>query len=221
MRGRSMVDAFKGLSVALVCMLCAALVAGTSAFAGTPGSAPAPAHAAKKKCKKGYRLRTVRRHGKRVKVCKKKPRHTAPTTTTTPTTDPTTTTPDQPSGPQGPTVQEVESIIVAGQKAQAPAYLGPDAVEVIFDQPTQVLPVTQWDANGNPLDGAEVQAWPVRAWYRSITHRDSTPDDDTRYYGCEGHLDHAWPHDQILYFFQSAAGGWDFRAGSASSAIGC
>jgi hypothetical protein len=57
--------------------LCVALVASSIAIAcpsggGSAGSASTVA-AAKKKCKAGYHLVTVKKHGKRTKVCKKKP----------------------------------------------------------------------------------------------------------------------------------------------------
>jgi hypothetical protein len=60
----------KGL---VACALCAALGAGSVTAASASGdSASGPAAvAAKKRCKKGQHLATVKRHGKRVKVCKK------------------------------------------------------------------------------------------------------------------------------------------------------
>jgi hypothetical protein len=59
--------------------LCVALVASSIAIAcpsggGSAGSASASTvAAAKKKCKAGYHVVTVKRHGKRTKVCKKNP----------------------------------------------------------------------------------------------------------------------------------------------------
>jgi hypothetical protein len=207
----------------MVCVLAAALLVGT-ATTSSAATGSSAVHTAKKKCKRGYVLRTVKRHGKRVKVCKKKPRHSTTTTTTQPTTTTTPqdgpTTPTQPSGPQGPSVAEVEQIIRAQLQAGAPAYLGPSAVEVIFEQPTQVLPQTQWDTDGPNNSTGVTDAFPVRAWVKSITHRDSTPDDDTRYFGCDGHLDHTWPHDSLYYFYPSPAGGWTFKT-DVPGTIGC
>ena len=62
----------------LACALCVALVASSIAIAcpsgggGSSGAATKTVTAAKKKCKAGYHLVTVKRHGKKTKVCKKK-----------------------------------------------------------------------------------------------------------------------------------------------------
>ena len=100
----------------------------------------------------------------------------------------------------------------------------PDPMQIglvsVFEQPTQVLAQTQWDTDGPNNSTGVIDAFPVRAWVKSITHRDATPDDDTRYFGCDGHLDHAWPHDQLYYFYPSEAGGWAFKTDVPGS-IGC
>jgi Ni/Co efflux regulator RcnB len=53
----------------LACVLALALVASSIASA----SGPAVSAAKKKHCKAGYHLVTVKKHGKKHKVCKKKP----------------------------------------------------------------------------------------------------------------------------------------------------
>ena len=64
----------------IACMLCVALVASSIAIAcpsgGGSAAAASTATAAKKKhCKAGYHLVTVKKHGKKTKVCKKKTNH--------------------------------------------------------------------------------------------------------------------------------------------------
>ena len=60
----------------VACVLCVALVASSIATAcpsGSGSAAASTASAAKKKhCKAGYHLVTVKKHGKKTKVCKKK-----------------------------------------------------------------------------------------------------------------------------------------------------
>ena len=62
----------------LACALGVALVASSIAIAcpsgggGSSAAATKTVTAAKKKCKAGYHLVTVKRHGKKTKVCKKK-----------------------------------------------------------------------------------------------------------------------------------------------------
>ena len=202
----------------IACALMTTLAVGTAtAPAADRGASPVQAaKKKKKKCRHGYVLRTVKRHHKRVKVCKKKKHsQSAPQQST-----PTSPSPPPPSAPAGPSVAEVEQDITAQLKAGAPSYLGPDAVEVVFEQPTQVLAQTQGDTDGPNNSTGVIDAFPVRAWVKSITHRDATPDDDTRYFGCDGHLDHAWPHDQLYYFYPSEAGGWEFKTDVPGS-IGC
>ena len=63
-------------STLIACVLCVALVASSIATAcpsGSGSTAASTASAAKKKhCKAGYHLVTVKKHGKKTKVCKKK-----------------------------------------------------------------------------------------------------------------------------------------------------
>ena len=63
----------------IACALCVALLASSIAIAcpsGSGSAAAATASAAKKKhCKAGYHLVTVKKHGKKTKVCKKKTNH--------------------------------------------------------------------------------------------------------------------------------------------------
>lgn len=181
------------LCVAVAVAVCTALVPASI------GTAAGPAHAAKKKCKNGYRLVTVKKHGKTRHVCKKK-RHAAPA---------------------GPSVAEVEAIVRGQEQAGAPAYLQPEDVEVIFDRPTKILGRIKYDADGDPNNGSgPINAWPARVYGRAITHRDSTPEDDTHYLGCLAHQNRAWPYDSIYYFFKSEAGGWEFRSGDPGT-VGC
>lgn len=61
----------------------ALLLAALSLTAAGPAQAGGPiADAARKKCRKGYVLKTVKRHGKRVKVCRKRHRRPRPATGT-------------------------------------------------------------------------------------------------------------------------------------------
>jgi Ni/Co efflux regulator RcnB len=54
---------------AIACVLSLALVAGSIA---TAAAGPTATAAKKKHCKAGYHLVTVKKHGKKTKVCKKK-----------------------------------------------------------------------------------------------------------------------------------------------------
>jgi hypothetical protein len=58
----------------IACALCVALLASSIAIAcpSGAGSAAAATAAKKKHCKAGYHLVTVKKHGKKTKVCKKK-----------------------------------------------------------------------------------------------------------------------------------------------------
>jgi hypothetical protein len=58
----------------IACALCVALLASSIAIAcpSGGGSAAAASAAKKKHCKAGYHLVTVKKHGKKTKVCKKK-----------------------------------------------------------------------------------------------------------------------------------------------------
>jgi hypothetical protein len=183
-----------------------------------------------KKCRKGYKRVRVR-HGRHSRyVCRKvKKKVLAPVAPTPPTdtqpTAPTDTAPSQPttpSAPAGPSVADVEKIIRDGLQAQHLAFLGPESIEVIFEQPTQVLAPVSYDPYAaDPLHaGGAIQAWPVRAWVKSINHHDTTPADDTHYAGCDGHLDSVWPHDQLYMFYASDAGGWAFKTTPAPGAVG-
>ena len=220
----------RSLAPVLLLLVCAL---GLAALA--PVSASAAAHPTRaKRCRSGYKRVRVKHHGRTRTVCRKvtkkkratkpaTPAPTAPQAAAPSTPAPTTPAPaaqPAPTGPVGPSVADVESIIRGGLQAGHLAWLGPESIEVIFEQPTQVLPMVQYDPYAaDPLHaGGAIEAWPVRAWTKSINHHDATPEDDTRYAGCDGHLDHAWPHDGIYMFFRSAAGGWDFKTTPPSAA---
>ena len=193
----------------LICALAlVALVPAATASASQPASAA-------KKCRKGYKRAKVKRRG-HVRVVCRKVKKAKRTTTPAPGTSTSTATP-APSAPAGPTVAEVEAIIRGGLQAQHQSWLGPESIEVIFERPTQVLSSVQYDPYGNdPLHaGGPIEAWPVRAWVKYISHQDATPEDDTRYTGCDAHLDQTWPHDSLYMFFRSSTGSWDFRSTSA------
>jgi hypothetical protein len=208
------------LRVALVAA-CALSVTGLPIAGSAHGAASAPtAHVAKKKrkrCRRGFHRVHVRRHGRRVTVCRRihhKAAPKPPAPTPPPSSSPA---PPAPTGPAGPGVADVEAMLRGAAQADHEPWLGPESVEVVFDQPTQVLGVTQYDpyANDPSHAGGPIDAWPVRAWYHVVNHHDSTPEDDTRYEGCEAHLDHVWPHDSLIMVFRDATGAWTFKTATA------
>ena len=173
--------------VRVALLVVALLVAAPVASASTPASS-----AAKKKCKAGYTLKTVKKNGKKRKVCKKKKTRR--------------------TGPAGPSVAEVESIIRGIAQAGHETWLGPESMEVSFEKPTKVLPMRMYNPyEADPLTATgEVQAWPVLAWTKIVNHRDDTPADDTSYGGCLGHLNSWWPYDSLYMFFRGQSGEWTF-----------
>jgi hypothetical protein len=48
-------------------------------------------------------------------------------------------------------------------------------------------------------------------------HLACTPEDDTHYAGCNGHLFTVWPYDKLYYVYTSVAGGWEPKAGDAGA----
>lgn len=191
----------KRLLILLVALAATALLVPLSAPANSPaGSVTA---AKKKKCKKGYRAVRVRRNGHRVWVCRRK---------------------SAPAGPAGPSVQEAEAMIVAQEQSNHQAWLGPESIEVVFDQPTQIGQRVKYDPYGADPNhaGGPIDAWPARMYFHSIDHHHTNPaDDQVHYGGCEGHLDHAWPHDSLVMFFRDTNGAWTFRSTPATQFGGC
>ena len=177
----------------LVLLAAGALLVATPAAhsAGSASQAPAAQAAAKKKCKKGYKRVTVKKAGKTKKVCRKKKKA---------------------AGPAGPSVAEVESIIRGIEQAGHETWLGPESMEVTFEQPTKILPMRQYDPYAaDPLDASgPVPAWPVLAWVKTVNHRDDTPEDDTTFGGCLGHQNDWWPYDSLFMFFRGDSGEWTY-----------
>ena len=192
------------------------LVASVASPATQAGAGSQATAAAAKECKQGYKRVKVRSNGRTRTVCRKKKR---PAATSPAGGQGTTTTTSAPGGPSGPSIPEVESIIVGQLKAGAPYPLGEDSVEVVFEKPTQILPMVMYNPYANdPLTATgEVPAWPVRAWVRSVTHRDDTPEDDTYYAGCLAHLNSSWPYDSLYMFWRGQSGEWTFTTTTAKA----
>lgn len=179
--------------LALIALVALCLVAPAGA-AQAAGAVPAAASAKKKKkCRAGFKRATVRKQGRKRVVCRRKrPR------------------------PAGPSVAQVESIIRGHQQSYHETWLGPESIEVTFERPTRVLPMRMYDPYAaDPLSAAgPVPAWPVLAWVKSVNHRDDTPEDDTDYAGCLGHLNSWWPYDTLYMFFRGHSGEWTFLTSS-------
>ena len=122
-------------------------------------------------------------------------------------------------GPAGPSVAEVEAAIRGLAQAGHRYDLPPESIEVTFEQPTQILPMRMYNPYGNdPLTATgEIEAWPVRAWVKQVEHRDDTPEDDTYYGGCLGHLNSSWPYDGLYMFFRDDSGAWTFKSTTAKA----
>ena len=190
----------------LVALLVSAVAAGPAgASAETGATAPTASAAAKKKCKKGTRAVKVRSKGRTRTVCRKRKSRAKRTPA------------PAPKGPAGPSVAEIESIIRGQAQANHQTWLGPESIEVIFERPTQVLPMVMYDPYaGDPLHaGGPIEAWPVRAWVKIIDHKDATPEDDTKYAGCLGHLNSWWPYDDLHMFYRDQTGAWAYRTSGA------
>jgi hypothetical protein len=176
------------------------------ASAAPAGASTSASAAAKKRCKKGTKRVRVKRAGKTRWVCRKAKKQSGAKSA------------PAPAGPAGPSVAEVESIIRGLLQAQAPYPLPAEAVQVSFEQPTQVLPMVMYDPyEGDPLHaGGPVEAWPVRAWVKSVTVRDATPEDDTDFGGCLGHRNSWWPYDTIYMFNRGLSGEWVMTTSSVT-----
>lgn len=184
-------------------VIAAALVAAIAPAATSAATGPVQAvAAAKKRCNPGYKRVKVRRAGKTRTVCRRR-RASA----------------NRQAGAGGPSPAQVEAAIAGVLRERRDSYLPESAVEVRFDRPTQVLPQRTWDFDPSTSLG-EMPVYPVRAWVTVITHRDDTPEDDTRYQGCNGHLDSTWPYDSVFLFYESSAGGWEWRTDTARG-VGC
>jgi hypothetical protein len=123
--------------------------------------------------------------------------------------------------PKGPSVATVQRIIKGGLQAQHESWLGPESIEVTFTRKTQVRKPVKYDPYANDPNSATgpVRAWPVRAWVTYVNHHDETPEDDTRYTGCSGHLDETWPHDSLYMFFKDTRGHWTYLSSSAKPGV--
>jgi hypothetical protein len=190
---------------AVLALVVIALVAclPASAAASPDGATATASAAAKKRCKKGTKLVRVKKGGKTRSVCRRSKKKTSA---------------PKSAGPAGPSVAEVESIIRGLLQAQAPYPLPAEAVQVSFEQPTQVLPMVMYDPyEGDPLHaGGPVEAWPVRAWVKAVTVRDATPEDDTDFAGCLGHRNSWWPYDTIYMFNRGLSGEWVMTTSSVT-----
>lgn len=176
------------LLAAFALLVAAAPAAGAAGAAGTTPSA-----SVSKKCKKGYKRVTVKKDGKKRRVCRRKK-----------------------AQPSGPSVAEVEKIIREQHQARHETWLGPESIEVVFERPTKILSMRKYDPYAaDPLNAAgAVPAWPVTAWIKVVNHRDATPEDDTDYDGCLGHRNSWWPYDTLYMFFRGYSGEWTYFTSS-------
>jgi hypothetical protein len=211
------VTRLRALLLLLALAAVAAIAPATAAAASAGTSATASAAAKRKVCKKGYKVVKVRTRGRVRSVCRRR-RAKAPAARQPAAQPPAPAGTSAPAGPAGPSVAEVESIIRGQLQAQAPYPLPAEAVEVLFERQTQVMPMVMYNPyEADPLTATgKVETWPVRAWVKAITHRDATPEDDTNWGGCLGHLNSYWPYDSLYMFFRGQSGEWTFLTSSAN-----